>query len=102
MPDRAVRVTVFGPIFLGLGTGGVFGWVGRAAPAKDVGTIGGIIAAAGGLGGYFPPLVMGATYNAEHNSYFVGLTLLAGFAILSLLLALTVRNGGKVDERTHP
>ena len=99
---------VYGPtfllmaLFLGLGTGGVFGWVGRAAPAKDVGTIGGIIAAAGGLGGYFPPLVMGATYNAEHNSYFVGLTLLAGFAILSLLLALTVRNGGKVDERTHP
>lgn len=99
---------VYGPtfllmaLFLGLGTGGVFGWVGRAAPAKDVGTIGGIIAAAGGLGGYFPPLVMGATYNPENNSYFVGLTLLAGFAILSLLLALTVRNGGKVDERTHP
>ncbi|MEX5296616.1 MFS transporter [Kocuria sp. CPCC 205268] len=99
---------VYGPtfllmaLFLGLGTGGVFGWVGRAAPAKDVGTIGGIIAAAGGLGGYFPPLVMGATYNTENNSYFVGLTLLAGFAILSLLLALTVRNGGKIDERTHP
>ncbi|ALU38912.1 MFS transporter [Kocuria flava] len=99
---------VYGPtfllmaLFLGLGTGGVFGWVGRAAPAKDVGTIGGIIAAAGGLGGYFPPLVMGATYNPENNSYFVGLALLAGFAILSLLLALTVRNGGKIDERTHP
>ena len=62
---------------LGLGTGGVFAWVGRAAPAKDVGTIGGIIAAAGGLGGYVPPLVMGATYDAENNSYFVGLTLLA-------------------------
>ena len=89
-------------VFLGLGTGGVFGWVGRAAPAKDVGTIGGIIAAAGGLGGYFPPLVMGATYNPENNSYFVGLTLLAVFAVLSLLLALTVRNGGKVDARGGP
>ncbi|OMH23278.1 MFS transporter [Tersicoccus phoenicis] len=86
-------------VFLGLGTGGVFAWVSRAAPAKDVGTIGGIIAAAGGLGGYFPPLVMGATYNAEHNSYFVGLTLLAVFAVVALLLALTVRNGGRVDER---
>ncbi|MCD1146006.1 MFS transporter [Kocuria sp. LUK] len=99
---------VYGPVFLlmalflGLGTGGVFGWVGRAAPAKDVGTIGGIIAAAGGLGGYFPPLVMGATYNAEHNSYFVGLSLLAGFAVVSFLLALTVRNGGRTDERTVP
>lgn len=88
-------------VFLGLGTGGVFGWVGRAAPAKDVGTIGGIIAAAGGLGGYFPPLVMGATYDAENNSYFVGLSLLAGFAVASLVLSLTVRNGGKVDERTR-
>jgi len=82
-------------VFLGLGTGGVFAWVGRAAPAKAVGTIGGVIAAAGGLGGYFPPLVMGATYDAEHHSYFIGLTLLAVFAVLALLLALTVRNGGR-------
>ena len=95
---------VYGPLFLlmalflGLGTGGVFGWVGRAAPAKEVGTIGGIIAAAGGLGGYFPPLVMGATYNEEHNSYFVGLMLLAVFALLALLLSLVVRNGGRKSE----
>lgn len=81
--------------FIGLGTGGVFGWVGRSVPAKDVGTAGGIISAAGGLGGYFPPLVMGATYNAEHRSYFLGLTLLAITAALSLLLAFFVKNGGK-------
>ncbi|MEX5270726.1 hypothetical protein [Kocuria sabuli] len=85
-------------LFLGLGTGGVFGWVGRAAPAEDVGTVGGIIAAAVGLGRCFPPLVMGATYDAENNSHFVGPTLLAGFAALSL----TVRSGGKVDERPRP
>jgi MFS transporter, NNP family, nitrate/nitrite transporter len=96
---------VYGPVFLlmalflGLGTGGVFGWVGRAADPRDVGTIGGIIAAAGGLGGYFPPLVMGATYDEEHNSYFVGLMLLAAFAAVALLLTFTVRNGGRVDER---
>jgi NNP family nitrate/nitrite transporter-like MFS transporter len=96
---------VYGPVillmavFLGLGTGGVFGWVGRAADPRDVGTIGGIIAAAGGLGGYFPPLVMGATYNEEHNSYFVGLMLLAAFALVALVLTFTVRNGGRVDER---
>ena len=45
---------------------------------------------------------MGATYNEEHNSYFVGLSLLAAFAVGSFLLALTVRNGGKVDERSRP
>ncbi|MCQ1985706.1 MFS transporter [Arthrobacter sp. zg-Y844] len=87
-------------LFLGLGTGGVFAWVGRAAPAQDVGTVGGIIAAAGGLGGYFPPLVMGATYDPANRSYFVGLMLLAAFAAVALLLTFTVRNGGKVDTRS--
>ncbi|MCQ1994577.1 MFS transporter [Arthrobacter sp. zg-Y1171] len=87
-------------LFLGLGTGGVFAWVGRAAPAQDVGTVGGIIAAAGGLGGYFPPLVMGATYDPANRSYFVGLMLLAAFAAVALLLTFTVRNGGRVDTRS--
>lgn len=96
---------VYGPlfltmaVFLGLGTGGVFAWVSRASDARTVGTVSGVIAAAGGLGGYFPPLVMGATYNPEHNSYFLGLMLLAAFCVLGLLVALVLRNGGRVDER---
>ena len=36
----------------------------------------GIVGAAGGLGGYFPPLVMGATYDSVGNDYTVGLVLL--------------------------
>ncbi|MCT1601905.1 MFS transporter [Kocuria sp. p3-SID1433] len=97
---------VYGPlflimaVFLGLGTGGVFAWVSRASDARTVGTVSGVIAAAGGLGGYFPPLVMGATYNPEHNSYFLGLMLLTAFCLLGLLVALVLRNGGRVDERT--
>lgn len=96
---------VYGPlflimaVFLGLGTGGVFAWVSRASDARTVGTVSGVIAAAGGLGGYFPPLVMGATYNPEHNSYFLGLMLLVAFCVLGLLVALVLRNGGKVDQR---
>ena len=35
----------------------------QPAPADRVGTVTGIVGAAGGLGGFFPPLVMGATYN---------------------------------------
>lgn len=31
-----------------------------------------VLAAAGGLGGFFPPLVMGAAYDATANSYFNG------------------------------
>jgi NNP family nitrate/nitrite transporter-like MFS transporter len=76
---------------LGLGTGGVFAWVGRLSPPGKVGSISGIVSAAGGMGGYFPPLIMGATYNAADNSYFIGLMLLvvtAGIAFIFTLAAV--------------
>lgn len=69
---------------LGLGTGAVFTWVAQRAPAERVGTVTGIVGAAGGLGGYFPPLVMGATYNAATHSYTVGLALLCLTALVAL------------------
>ena len=70
-------------LFLGIGTGGVFAWVARRAPAKSVGSVTGIVAAAGGLGGYFPPLVMGATYNEVDNNYTIGLLLLVATALVA-------------------
>lgn len=85
-----------GPVFiglaaaLGLGTGGVFAWVGKLSPEGRMGTIGGIVSAAGGLGGYFPPLVMGLTYNpdAANYKYAIGLSLLIITAIVALLFTL--------------
>ncbi len=85
-----------GPIFiglaaaLGLGTGGVFAWVGKLSPEGRMGTVGGIVSAAGGLGGYFPPLVMGMTYNPEASSYkyAIGLSLLVVTAVVALLFTL--------------
>lgn len=71
-------------LFLGVGTGGVFAWVARRSPANRVGAVTGIVAAAGGLGGYFPPLVMGASYDSVENDYTIGLALL----VLTTLLAL--------------
>jgi NNP family nitrate/nitrite transporter-like MFS transporter len=71
--------------FLGIGTGGVFAWVARRAPADRVGSVSGIVGAAGGLGGFFPPLVMGATYDEGGNDYLVGLLLLCATAIVALL-----------------
>ena len=71
-------------ICLGVGTGGVFAWVALRAPAASVGSVTGIVAAAGGLGGYFPPLVMGATYDPVHNNYTVGLLLLVATALVAL------------------
>jgi len=70
-------------VFLGVGTGGVFAWVARRAPAQRVGSVTGIVAAAGGLGGCFPPLVMGATYNAADNNYTIGLLLLVATALIA-------------------
>jgi NNP family nitrate/nitrite transporter-like MFS transporter len=70
-------------LFLGIGTGGVFAWVARRAPSRSVGSVTGIVAAAGGLGGYFPPLVMGATYNAADNNYTIGLLLLVATALIA-------------------
>ncbi|MBC9225789.1 MFS transporter [Aeromicrobium sp. 636] len=70
-------------VFLGLGTGSVFAWVAQLAPAERVGSVTGVVGAAGGLGGYFPPLVMGATYNAQDHSYTTGLVLLMVVALLA-------------------
>lgn len=73
--------------FLGLGTGGVFTWVAHLAPPKQVGSVAGLVGAAGGLGGYFPPLVMGATYGLLLPGYGVGLALLTLTALAALVFS---------------
>ncbi|MFV8229116.1 nitrate/nitrite transporter [Mycolicibacterium fortuitum] len=83
-PDVWSAATFIGlAIFLGIGTGGVFAWVARRSPAKEVGSVTGIVAAAGGLGGYFPPLVMGATYDQVDHDYTIGLLLLVATALVA-------------------
>ena len=54
-----------------------------------------VLAAAGGLGGFFPPLVMGAAYDAAANSYFNGLMLLVLTAAVGVGMTLIVRGGKK-------
>jgi NNP family nitrate/nitrite transporter-like MFS transporter len=75
-------------LFLGIGTGAVFAWVARRAPKDRVGAVSGIVGACGGLGGFFPPLVMGATYNEAGNDYTVGLVLLTVTAALGALYVI--------------
>ncbi|HEY1175145.1 MAG TPA: MFS transporter [Phytomonospora sp.] len=65
--------------FLGAGMGAVFALVARLVPADRVGAVTGVVGAAGGLGGFFPPLVMGAVYSAT-GGYLVGFLLLAATA----------------------
>jgi hypothetical protein len=42
------------------------------------------------VGGYFPPLVMGLTYNATDHSYTVGLSLLYITATVALVFTLVL------------
>jgi len=65
---------------LGAASGAVFALVGKAAPADQVGAVTGLVGAAGGLGGFIPPLIMGAVYGAQ-GSYAIGLMLLSDVAI---------------------
>ncbi len=87
---------------LGIGMGAVFGWVPRLAPPDKVGSVSGVVAAAGGLGGYFPPLVMGATYNPATNSYALGLWLLVITALAALVLTLLLKRAPDADRSSAP
>jgi NNP family nitrate/nitrite transporter-like MFS transporter len=73
---------------LGAGSGATFALVARLAPPKMVGSVTGLVGAAGGLGGFVPPLVMGVIYG-RLGSYGLGLGLLALVALGTLLLTAT-------------
>ena len=73
-------------VFLGLGTGAVFKLVPEWFP-DQVGAVTGVVGAAGGLGGFFPPLVMALVKSAT-GSYalgFVGMAVVAAAALLVLI-----------------
>lgn len=71
-------------VALGLGNGAVFALVAREIPARMVGSATGVVGAAGGLGGFLPPLVMGLIYQAT-SSYAIGLMLLATVAAAAVV-----------------
>lgn len=74
---------------LGAGSGATFALVAVAAPADQVGSVTGLVGAAGGLGGFVPPLVMGAVYG-QLGSYALGLAALALVSVLTAVLTVTV------------
>jgi len=73
---------------LGAGSGATFAFVALRSPANKVGSVTGIVGAAGGLGGFVPPLVMGSIYG-RYGSYAGGLALLALVAAAALAFTLT-------------
>ncbi len=100
-PELAAGITfVLMALFLGLGTGAVFTWVAQRSPGNRVGTVTGIVGAAGGLGGYFPPLVMGATYDEATHSYTIGLILLCITAVGALVFTVALSRRRSSGERS--
>jgi MFS transporter, NNP family, nitrate/nitrite transporter len=78
-------------LFLGLAMGAVFKLVPVWFPDR-VGAVTGVVAAAGGLGGFFPPLVMGVVKSAT-GGYGLGFVLMALVAAASLLVLRLMRSG---------
>jgi NNP family nitrate/nitrite transporter-like MFS transporter len=74
---------------LGASSGAVFALVARLAPPERVGSVTGVVGAAGGLGGFIPPLVMGTIYG-QSGDYSLGYVLLAVVALGSCLFTATV------------
>lgn len=66
-------------VLLGLGNGAVFKLVPQFFPG-NTGTVTGLVGAAGGLGGFFPPLVLGVLRDRT-GSVWIGFVLLAATAL---------------------
>lgn len=88
-------------VFLGLGSGAVFKLVPQYFAGRT-GTVTGIVGAAGGLGGFFPPLILGGVRQA-FGSYTIGFALLALTSLLCFLLnqrVLLTRQSGNPLRHT--
>ena len=75
---------------IGLGNGAVFKMLPEYFP-QSVGTVTGLVGAAGGLGGFFPPLVLGLVRQSTGN-YTLGFVFLGIFA-LACLIVLRISSG---------
>jgi NNP family nitrate/nitrite transporter-like MFS transporter len=73
-------------VFLGAGSGAVFKVVPLEFP-RDAGAATGIVGAAGGLGGFFPPIFVGLVKDAE-GTYTYGFVGLLVFTVASLAVAV--------------
>jgi NNP family nitrate/nitrite transporter-like MFS transporter len=85
-------------VFLGAGNGAVFKLVPSEFP-NDAGAAGGLVGAAGGLGGFFPPVFVGLVKDAQ-GTYTYGFVGLLVFVAVCLGLAVwLLRNAPPVELR---
>ncbi|MEU1335088.1 MFS transporter [Streptomyces sp. NPDC005865] len=81
---------------LGTASGSVFALVSQVTPQPQVGSVTGIVGAVGGLGGFVPPLVMGAIYSAK-DSYSIGFILLSDLALAGCVYAYGRMRNAKAE-----
>jgi len=74
---------------IGLGNGAVFKMVPEYFP-QSVGSVTGLVGAAGGLGGFFPPLVLGFV-KQQTGSFLAGFIMLSVFCLLCLVVLISRR-----------
>jgi MFS transporter, NNP family, nitrate/nitrite transporter len=94
LPVTIACLTLAG--FLGLGNGAVFKAVPLDFP-EATGAATGIVGAAGGLGGFFPPVVMGIVKD-HFDTYALGFLGLLVFAAVCLVVALTMRRAARMPS----
>jgi NNP family nitrate/nitrite transporter-like MFS transporter len=82
---------------LGAGAGAVFALVAQRSPANMVGAVTGVVGAAGGLGGFVPPLLMGSIYGRS-GSYALGLILLSAVAFAAMAFTLTLNRRPRASD----
>ncbi|GGB59500.1 MFS transporter [Virgibacillus dakarensis] len=73
-------------VFVGLGNGTVF----KLVPlyfSKQSGIVNGIVAAMGGLGGFFPPIVLTTVFNMTGH-YAIGFMALSEFSLVSFVIVI--------------
>ncbi|WP_349829049.1 MFS transporter [Brevibacterium litoralis] len=79
---------------LGCGSGATFALIAQTSDPGQVGSITGFVGAAGGLGGFVPPLLLGWLWR-EQGSYSWGITFLAVFTAAALAIAWYVGHSAR-------
>lgn len=86
---------------LGLGSGAVFALVSQSSDPSIVGSVTGFVGAAGGLGGFVPPLVM-AAIQADTGSYSLGIVLLLMATLGAVAVTIAVARGARASAPSAP
>jgi NNP family nitrate/nitrite transporter-like MFS transporter len=86
--------------WLGLGNGAVFKIVPQRFP-QATGAVTGIVGAAGGLGGFFPPLVLGIVKDAT-DTYVMAFVFLVAFAWMCAGVALMLAGSARGPRASQP